>query len=108
ASRSLPGTGQESVETITIDDYVASTGLSKVDFIKMDVEGGELQALKGAEQTIRQHRPKLAISVYHQPQDLFEIPGWITRVCPEYRLHLDHYTLFAEETVLYASTRGNM
>ena len=46
--------------------------------VKMDIEGAELAALKGAQVTLRRHRPGLAISVYHEPDDFLEIPLWLS------------------------------
>ena len=63
--------GKASDSTITtIDDYVTSSGLEKLDFIKMDIEGAERGALQGAVNTIKIMRPKLSISVYHHPDDI--------------------------------------
>lgn len=90
------------VETLMIDDLVHREGLAHVDFIKMDIEGAELEALKGAEETIRCYRPKLAISVYHRLPDFWEIPQWIEGLELGYRFHLRHFTIHAEETVLFA------
>lgn len=71
-------------------------------FIKMDLEGAEFHALQGAEQTIRRYRPKLAVSIYHKPEDIWEIPGIILKMNPDYRLYLRHYSIAAAETVVYA------
>lgn len=90
------------VKVVSIDDFVASNELSKVDFIKMDIEGSELPALKGAENTLRKYKPKLAISLYHKPEDFRDIPEFIKSLDLGYEFHLDHYTIHAEETVLYA------
>lgn len=92
------------IETLTIDDLVYREGLPRVDFIKMDIEGAELQALKGAEQTIRQFSPKLAISVYHNLHDFWTIPQWIDQLGMGYRFSLRHFTIHQEETVLFATT----
>ena len=73
-----------------------------VTFIKMDIEGAEPEALKGAERTIRKYRPKLAICIYHQPSHLYEIPLWIKSVVPEYRLYIRHHSNGLNETVCYA------
>jgi FkbM family methyltransferase len=89
--------------TTTIDEVVAKSNLPRVDFIKMDIEGSELSALRGAESTIRRWRPKLAISLYHRPEDFFSIPSWIDSLGIGYRLYLDHYSIHHEETVLYAA-----
>lgn len=90
------------IPLISIDDYAERENLPRVDFIKMDIEGYELAALKGARKTLARSRPRLAISLYHRPQDFFEIPLWLKRNFPWYRLHLEHYTIFHEETVLFA------
>ena len=74
----------------------------KVTFIKMDIEGAEYEALKGAERLIRSHRPKLAISIYHKPEDIWELPQLILSFYPDYTFYLRHYSLTSSETVLYA------
>jgi FkbM family methyltransferase len=90
------------VRTRTIDDLAFDKGLAKVDFIKMDIEGAELEALKGAERTIRASRPRLAISVYHRFADYWQIAQWIDSLGLGYRFHLRHFTIHSEETVLFA------
>lgn len=62
------------VKTATLDDYVVHANLTRVDFIKMDIEGAEVQALAGARQTIQHFKPKLAICLYHKWDDTFTIP----------------------------------
>lgn len=90
------------VPVTTLDDFVAKENPHSIDFIKLDIEGFELATLHGAAKTLDRYRPKLAISLYHKPQDFYEIPFFIKRNFPFYRLHLAHYTLFMDETVLYA------
>jgi FkbM family methyltransferase len=90
------------VETETIDHFVMANALERVDFIKMDIEGSEPEALVGAEHTIRKHRPQLAISVYHDLRHFASIPLWIAGLGLGYRFYLDHFTIHAEETVLFA------
>jgi FkbM family methyltransferase len=90
------------VPILSIDNFVESQGVEKIDFIKMDIEGFELKALKGAALIIEKHKPKLAISLYHKIEDYFEIPLYLKTRFPFYRLYLDHYTIFDQETVLYA------
>jgi FkbM family methyltransferase len=92
-----------SVETITIDTFVAERGLERVDMIKMDIEGAEVPALKGATRTIARHRPKLAISVYHRWDDLLTIPALIRAIHPGYKFYLDCTTGFGGEAVLYCA-----
>ena len=87
------------VSVAAIDDVV---GEDKVTFIKMDVEGAELEALKGARRTIMKHHPRLAISIYHKPEDVWEIPSYILSLSADYRFYIRHYQLSKNETILYA------
>lgn len=70
--------------------------------IKLDVEGSEVPALQGAQGLIREHKPLLAVALYHRPQDLWEVPKVITGIRQDYKFYLRHYTQFYHETVLYA------
>jgi FkbM family methyltransferase len=90
------------IPTVTIDYLFETEKIPKLDFIKLDIEGYELQALQGAEQTIKKFRPKLAISLYHKYEDLYKIPVYIKELDLGYKLYFEHYTIFNEETVLYA------
>lgn len=74
----------------------------KVTFIKMDIEGFELNALEGAKDTIKKYRPKLAICLYHKPQDLWEIPLFIKSIDSNYKIFIRHHTDLLNETVCYA------
>ena len=85
------------VQVIAIDDL----HLEKVTFIKMDVEGSELNALKGAKETIIRDHPKLAICIYHTLEDMICIAEYIHTLVPEYKLYVRQYDFIAE-TVLYA------
>jgi FkbM family methyltransferase len=87
------------IKTARLDDILNG---EKATFIKMDIEGAELNALKGAEQTILKYRPKLAICIYHKPEDIWEIPAYILSLHKDYNFYLRHYSLYAGETVLYA------
>ena len=69
----------------------------------MDIEGAELEALRGAKETIRKDRPRMAICIYHKPEDLYEIPGYLLSLVPEYRFKVRQYTSMSWETVLYAA-----
>ncbi len=89
----------QEIETIAIDDIVEDN----VTFIKMDIEGAEMKALKGAERTIKRHKPKLAICVYHKNEDILDIYKYITNLVPEYKIYLRHHNVSGTETVLYAT-----
>ena len=87
------------ISTVCLDSLPDATDIT---FIKLDVEGAELEALKGARNTIIKNHPKLAICLYHQPEDIFEIPAYILSLYDGYRFYIRHYQLSECETVLYA------
>ena len=70
--------------------------------VKMDVEGAEIEALKGMERTIRDHRPDLCLSIYHTPQHLHEIPLLVASWDLGYTFHLRVHEHNTFGTVLYA------
>lgn len=90
--------------TVSIDELVNNGTIEKVDFIKMDIEGAELPVLKGAIESIKKYKPKLAISIYHSMEDFVNIPAWIHDLGVGYKLYLGHYTIHDEETILFATT----
>jgi len=91
----------QTVPLRSIDELVRSGEIPKIDFMKLDIEGAEMDTLLGAEASIEHDKPKLAISLYHKPNDLFEIVLHIKDRFPFYSCYLDHYTIHEEETVLY-------
>ena len=58
-------------------DYMSSGEIEKINFLKLDVEGSEMATLRGARNSIDRFKPKLAISIYHKPDDFFEIINYI-------------------------------
>jgi len=68
----------------------------------MDVEGSEMEALQGAKQTILKYKPRLAISIYHKPEDLLDISSYILSLVPDYKLYVRHFSTSESDTVLYA------
>lgn len=86
-------------QVCTIDSEVMGENIT---FIKMDVEGSELKALQGAQNTIKKLKPRLAISVYHKLDDTVNIMKYLLELNPEYRFYLRHYSACQWETVLYA------
>lgn len=71
-------------------------------YIKLDVEGSELETLKGATNTIKKYRPKLAISLYHKPEDIVTLPLYIESLGMDYKYYIRHYQTRWCETILYA------
>jgi FkbM family methyltransferase len=81
----------------TIDNLIDE----KIDFIKLDIEGAEQDAIKGAKQTIINYTPILAICIYHKANDWYKIPQLVLEINPNYDLYLRHYMEGIFETVLY-------
>jgi len=91
-----------SIDCITIDDFVRDNQLERVDLIKFDVEGAEERVLRGAIETIKRWKPKLAISAYHKNDDLIVLGKLIKSLNPNYRLHLGHGSTVYYESVIFA------
>lgn len=90
---------KQTIEVVSLDDFLDGR---EVTFIKMDIEGAEVEALLGAKKTIAEQKPRLAISIYHKTDDIWRIPDTIRKCCPEYRFYLRHYSFSDYDTVLYA------
>lgn len=91
--------GNDTIEVKSLDNILQGR---KATFIKMDIEGSELEALMGAKDTIQRYRPKLAISLYHKPEDIITIPSYIKELIPDYKLYLRHHSNTKWDFVLYA------
>lgn len=91
--------GEDLVETVSLDEFL---GDKKIDIIKMDIEGAELEALKGAHDIICKNKPCLTISVYHKPEDIIELPLYVREINKDYKFYLRHHTFGAFDTVMYA------
>lgn len=91
--------GNNSVKADSIDHILKGR---KATYIKYDVEGSELEALKGSIETIQKYRPKLAISLYHKPEDVIEIPDFLENLNMDYRYYIRQYQTRMQETTLYA------
>jgi FkbM family methyltransferase len=95
------------VPVTTIDRLVQELGLARVNFIKMDIEGAEKQALSGARQTLAKFRPRMAICVYHLPNDPTDIPRLVQAAVPSYRCEFQclNYEHYIEAEVAHFSER---
>jgi FkbM family methyltransferase len=100
-------TSDASVPTVecasqSIDALVADGRIPRVDFLKVDVEGADLGVLQGAADTIRSHRPRMAIACYHKPDDLVAIPDFVASLGVDYRWYLQCSTMTDVDTVAFA------
>lgn len=91
--------GNIEIHTCRLDEELKD---KKITFIKMDIEGAEREALLGAEKILREQKPKLAISIYHKKEDIWELPSLILEMNPNYQFYIRHYSFRFAETVLYA------
>jgi FkbM family methyltransferase len=98
-SGTLSNEGHLTVSTVSIDNLIQ---FQKIDFLKFDVEGGEYAAIVGAESLIKKQLPVLAISLYHKPADLWQIPLLIHKISPNYKLYIRQHFYNSFDTVLYA------
>jgi FkbM family methyltransferase len=96
-SGSISQDATDTVEITTIDQITGGVAT----LVKMDLEGYERPALVGARRTMQQSKPKLAISAYHRPDDLLEIPKMVLASQPDYKLGVQHHTFHRWDTCLY-------
>jgi len=101
SASSISEQGDRVVDVVTIDRVFKDEG--DIAVIKMDVEGCELPAIKGACKTIKKHKPILLISLYHRGRDFFEIPTLIKSWVPEYKIkfvNLNHASPISERLLV--------
>jgi FkbM family methyltransferase len=81
-----PGHSQIEVPVRPLDDMLQSIGIAEVHFIKMDIEGAEREALKGAARTLAHYKPRLMLDLYHRSDDELILPQVIAAANPNYRM----------------------
>lgn len=91
------------LDTVAIDDVLAGR---RATFIKMDIEGSEFEALQGAQNTIQEYKPFLAICVYHKREDLIRIIPFLKDLVPEYKMYLRHHSTTGTDLVLYCKVNN--
>ena len=88
-------------KVVSIDEFVDG----KVGFIKADIESYEYRLIIGAQNMIKSQSPKMAICIYHNVVDFYQIPLLLKEINPNYRFAVRHYTHVLSDTVLYAYVR---
>lgn len=111
ADAAVLGDGANGIETVelrteTIDALLARSALPRVDFLKVDVEGADVGVLEGAAETLREHRPRLALACYHKPDDLVRFPELVESLGLAYRWYLQCSTMTQVDTVLFGVPVG--
>jgi len=85
----------------TIDNILKEKIDFQLDFIKLDIEGAEQDAIDGAVNTIKKHHPILAICIYHKAQDWYKVPQKVLNIHSQYKIYIRHYMEGIYETVMY-------
>jgi FkbM family methyltransferase len=99
--------GSIEVDCFPLDEIFQQSGFTPT-YLKMDIEGAELDALKGAQQTIHQQFPVLAVCVYHCYEDLWRIPSYISSLSDEYSIFLRPHEIEGWQLVCYAVPKGRL
>lgn len=74
------------IEVTTLDDLFYKTNID-ITYIKIDLEGYDLKAIHGAKNLIQKNKPKIAITVYHEPSHLNDIKSFLSNIVPEYNFY---------------------
>lgn len=102
SSSRIEASGGGSIDVDTLDRMLGGLPeLPPVTYIKIDVEGADLEVLQGARKTIQKDRPRIAVSIYHSDEHMLQIPEVLHEMCPSYRFFVRHYSCCEAETVLY-------
>jgi FkbM family methyltransferase len=103
-SSSFSKAGAVEVDVVPIDEVVEANGAPV--YLKFDVEGAELEALGGAKRLIGQAQPLVALSVYHRPDDLWQLPLYLDSLSPGYRFFLRTQGEDGMDVICYAVPAG--
>ena len=96
----INASGEIEVRAESIDDFFKDK--EPPTYMTFDIEGAELQAIRGANETITRHKPKLAVSIYHKFNDLWEIPSFLMSKYLFYDIYIRHHYIGVLQTVCYA------
>ena len=99
AASSLQADGDTHIQVVALDAVLPTFAPN---FIKLDIEGVEPEALRGAHECIARFGPRLAVSIYHAPEHLWTLPRLVREIYPDYRLALRYHQFNGFDTVLYA------
>lgn len=97
--------GETEIFIVKLDDSFAC---SEINLIKIDVEGADLDVIKGASQIIKQQKPNLAISCYHKPEHIWQIPQVIKKLNPDYTMYLRQHGHHGFELTLYCIDKSRI
>jgi FkbM family methyltransferase len=102
AGHAISEAGQIAVPVTSMDEFFSHEGRRPPTVIKFDIEGAEAEGLAGGENIITEYKPRLMISAYHKPADLWELIFQIRAMRPDYKFYLGHHNFYHTETDIYA------
>jgi FkbM family methyltransferase len=103
SSSKISTDGNTQIRVIKLDDVIKKN----ISFLKMDIEGFEMPALMGSFNHIKNNHPKLAIAVYHNPEDFWKITEYILNIREDYDVYIRHYTEGWSETIMYFKPKND-
>jgi len=98
SSSTIDDNVENKISVVSLDQTIFATSPN---YIKMDIEGAEKQAILGAKKTIQKYKPNLAICLYHKPHDLWDLPLLINEIEPSYDMYIRVHEDMCLSTVLY-------
>ena len=107
AGSRISNEGSEEIHVLSAGEFVSTLEQDELpDFIKLDIEGAELDVIDSLDMFIARYKPDLAISIYHKLEDLWTIPLKLKLFCPEYHIYIRHQSNYYTETICYAATHN--
>jgi FkbM family methyltransferase len=101
-SSAISDSGGQSIATVSLDQFLPHRS---IDFLKLDIEGAEADAINGAKEILQRSQPVVAMSLYHKTKDLASLPLQLNEILPDHRLHILQHMYNSFESVLYAIPR---
>lgn len=87
---------------LTPATFVATEGLNRLDLVKIDIEGAEESVLPHFLEIFQSFRPQIALSIYHKPDHMWKLPGYLMGRLKDYSFYFSHYSYLRYESILYA------
>ncbi|HVJ53073.1 MAG TPA: FkbM family methyltransferase [Aliidongia sp.] len=91
----------QTVQAISVDIFAQERGLSRLDLIKLDIEGAELAVLRGAETSIKRFRPIISTAIYHGPEQYVSVPNFLIDMLEGYQFFLTAHSAVGTDVILH-------
>lgn len=104
-SSAISDSGGQSIATVSLDQFLPH---KSIDFLKLDIEGAEADAVNGAKEVLQRSQPVVAMSLYHKANDIASLPLQLKQILPDHKLHILQHMYNSFESVLYAIPSKNL